>query len=33
METFWAQGFEAISLQDLLAALGLSKSSLYQSGV
>jgi len=31
METFWAQGYEATSLQDLLAAMGLSKSSLYQS--
>lgn len=27
---FWAQGFEASSLQDLLVATGLSKSSLYQ---
>lgn len=30
MNTFWAQGFEATSLQDLLTAMGLSKSSLYQ---
>jgi TetR/AcrR family transcriptional repressor of nem operon len=30
METFWAQGYEATSLQDLLDATGLSKSSLYQ---
>lgn len=31
METFWARGYEATSLQDLLAAMALSKSSLYQS--
>lgn len=31
METFWSQGYEATSLQDLLAAMSLSKSSLYQS--
>lgn len=28
--TFWARGYQASSLQDLLAATGLSKSSLYQ---
>lgn len=30
METFWAKGYAATSLQDLLAAMGLSRSSLYQ---
>ncbi len=30
MEAFWSQGYEATSLQDLLAATGLSKSSLYR---
>jgi len=29
MEAFWSKGFEACSLQDLLKATGLSKSSLY----
>lgn len=31
MQLFWSQGYEATSLQDLLAATGLSKSSLYES--
>lgn len=30
METFWAKGFETTSMQDLLDAMKLSKSSLYQ---
>lgn len=30
MEAFWSRGYEATSLQDLLAATGLSKSSLYR---
>lgn len=30
MQIFWAKGFEATSMQDLLAAMNLSKSSLYQ---
>jgi len=30
MQVFWQRGYEAASLQDLLAATGLSKSSLYQ---
>lgn len=31
MEAFWAHGYEGTSLQDLLAAMSLSKSSFYQS--
>lgn len=31
MQLFWSQGYEATSLQDLLQATGLSKSSLYES--
>jgi len=30
MQTFWTRGYAATSLQDLLASMGLSKSSLYQ---
>ncbi|MGE3597000.1 MAG: TetR/AcrR family transcriptional regulator [Dehalococcoidia bacterium] len=30
MNAFWLKGYEATSLQDLLRATGLSKSSLYQ---
>jgi len=30
MHLFWQQGYEATSLHDLLKAMGLSKSSLYQ---
>jgi len=30
MQQFWSAGYESTSLQDLLAAMGLSKSSLYQ---
>lgn len=30
MHVFWLKGYEAASLQDLLKAMGLSKSSLYQ---
>jgi AcrR family transcriptional regulator len=31
MELFWSKGYEATSLQDLIEATGLSKSSLYES--
>lgn len=30
MQLFWQRGYEAASLQDLQAATGLSRSSLYQ---
>ncbi len=30
MEVFWEKGFEAASLQNLIEAMGLSKSSFYQ---
>lgn len=30
MQLFWSQGYEATSMQDLLAHSGISKSSLYQ---
>ena len=30
METFWSRGYEAVSVDDLLAATGLSRSSIYQ---
>lgn len=30
MHVFWSRGFEASSMQDILKATGLSKSSLYQ---
>jgi len=30
MEVFWSQGYDGTSMQDLLSATGLSKSSLYQ---
>lgn len=31
METFWAKGYEATSIADLMAATGLKKGSLYKS--
>lgn len=31
MNVFWCQGYEATSMADLMKAMGLSKSSLYQS--
>lgn len=31
MQLFWSQGYEATSLQDLLTATGLARSSLYES--
>lgn len=31
MELFWSKGYETTSLQDLIEATGLSKSSLYES--
>lgn len=31
LEVFWAKGYEAASVCDLMAAMGLSKSSLYDS--
>ena len=30
VELFWARGYEAVSVQDLVDALGISRSSLYQ---
>ena len=30
MHLFWSQGYDATSLSDLLSAMGLSKSSFYQ---
>lgn len=30
MEVFWPRGFEAVSIDDLVAATGLSRSSIYQ---
>jgi len=30
LDVFWAQGFEATSMQDLVAAMGVNRASMYQ---